>query len=387
MADFDHTEQTNLSSDEERKDGSLGFSASTKLLEKRKEMMEIQNSLQQKRNEFQSRMEMVKKKEKDLLMKKQDLTENVKELDKFIGDNIIKKKRADQKKDIEQAERLKSEEEIQKCRQRIKMKEQEREYKENQLKNYYLRYQQFLQKVVQSRGEDSNPEDVKKVIDRYDTLSEKNKELVEEKNKFSKKLQREKNRLIEEKEAMKDKKVKLNHTISKLGKKLEMLIDERGKMETNFELQSSTATRDRRQIGQIEMAINNLYNRITTQGGSRIQRRCKLTVVNEQKGPNVGKTTMEVTVESYKRFSNMEVLMKMLKSISATVDDYVSCSEHIKKMNEKDREAVKKQKTWTMNSAIDRDVAKIVITIEVGIDAGTDWCSLCLISTWVMIKN
>ncbi|KAG2382939.1 hypothetical protein C9374_004906 [Naegleria lovaniensis] len=335
------------------------FSASTKLLEKRKEMMDVQGLLEQKRNEYSTRMDLIKKKEKHLLTKKQELTENVKELDKFIGDNIIKKKRADQKKDMEQSERLKSEKTILECRNQIKELEKEKERKEHQLNTNYIKYQQFLQKVVQFRGEDINPEDVEKVIDRYMTLKEKNEELSNEKSKFSLKLAREKNKLMEEKEAMKNKKVKLNHMISKLGKQLEMLVDERNKLDSHFDLKSSTATRDKRQFGQIEMAINNLYNRVTTTGGSRIPRHCKITVtntqaLNEMYGSNVimtklltgsGNGAAEVTIESYKRFNNMEVLMKMMKVIGDCLSDYSLLVDHLRKMPEKEREAHKKQKT------------------------------------------
>lgn len=335
------------------------FSASTKLLEKRKEMMDVQSLLEQKRNEYSARMDLIKKKEKHLLTKKQELTENVKELDKFIGDNIIKKKRADQKKEMEQSERLKSEKTILECRNQIKELEKEKERKEHQLNTYYIKYQQFLQKVVQFRGEDINPEDVEKVIDRYMTLKEKNEELSNEKTKFSLKLAREKNRLMEEKETMKNKKVKLNHMISKLGKQLEMLVDERNKLDSHFDLKSFTATRDKRQLGQIEMAINNLYNRVTTNGGSRIPRHCKVTVTNthdlgEMYGSNVimtklltgsGNGAAEVTIESYKRFNSMEVLLKMLKVIGDCLSDYSLLVDHLKKMPEKERETHKKQKT------------------------------------------
>ncbi|EFC47715.1 hypothetical protein NAEGRDRAFT_46913 [Naegleria gruberi] len=346
---LERKEETGEDDSEKEEDNINSFSASTKLLEKRKEMMEVQSLLQQKRTEYLARMDAIKKKEKGLLGKKQELTENVKELDKFIGDNIIKKKRADQKKDIEQGERIKSEGKITDAKNDIDKLEKEKQFKESLLINHYIKYQQFLQKVVQFRGDDINPEDVEKVIDRYETLSEKNRELQAKKAKYSMKFTREKIRINEEKEMMKDKKVKLNHMISKLGKKLELMSDERGKITSKYDVMSTSQTKDRRQLGQIEMAINNVYNRVTTNGGSRIPRRCKISMSNNDFSGSSSKistgSTHEVTVESYKRFNNMEILMKMLKVIGDCLSDYMAFAEMIKKMPEKDKEINRKQKT------------------------------------------
>ena len=61
------------------------FTAATRLLEKRREMLEVHNTLKSKRDEFQERLRTIKEKEASLSHKRNELTDNIIELDKFIG--------------------------------------------------------------------------------------------------------------------------------------------------------------------------------------------------------------------------------------------------------------------------------------------------------------
>lgn len=64
--------------------GNTAFSAATKLLEKRKEMLNVQTALQEKRLEFHSRLQQIKDRERQLASQRNELTDNIIELDKFI---------------------------------------------------------------------------------------------------------------------------------------------------------------------------------------------------------------------------------------------------------------------------------------------------------------
>lgn|SRR5690606_32071949 len=65
-------------------DGLSSFTEATKLLEKRKEMVEVQNQLEAKREEIAQRLELIKKKEKSLEEKRNALTDDLIQLDKSI---------------------------------------------------------------------------------------------------------------------------------------------------------------------------------------------------------------------------------------------------------------------------------------------------------------
>jgi hypothetical protein len=66
-------------------DSISSFTAATRLLEKRKEMLEVQSTLRSKRDEYGERMDKIKSKESHLSSKRIELTENIIQLDKFIA--------------------------------------------------------------------------------------------------------------------------------------------------------------------------------------------------------------------------------------------------------------------------------------------------------------
>jgi chromosome segregation ATPase len=89
-------------------------SQSTLLLQKLKEMAEVQQQLDRKKEEFRSRMQRCQEKEVALASRQEDIKEQVQKFDKFLKDNDAKRVRADRKvqeerKAAEQKEREKQE--------------------------------------------------------------------------------------------------------------------------------------------------------------------------------------------------------------------------------------------------------------------------------------
>ena len=72
-------------------------SQSTLLLQKKKEMQEVQQQLDRKKEEFRSRMQRCQEKEVDLAARQEDIKEQVRKFDKFLKDNDAKRVRADRK--------------------------------------------------------------------------------------------------------------------------------------------------------------------------------------------------------------------------------------------------------------------------------------------------
>src|SRR5690348_3225599 len=78
-----------VSTDLPEEDSVSSFNAATRLLEKRKEMLEVQHTLRSKRDEYGERLDKIRKKERNLSNKRLELTENIIQLDKFIAVNIF----------------------------------------------------------------------------------------------------------------------------------------------------------------------------------------------------------------------------------------------------------------------------------------------------------
>lgn len=69
---------------EDSGDGEGNMYASTKLLEKRKEMLQVENMIEIKQQEFEAQMDKIREKEKVVLQQRNELTENIISLDKYI---------------------------------------------------------------------------------------------------------------------------------------------------------------------------------------------------------------------------------------------------------------------------------------------------------------
>ena len=87
-------------------------SQSTLLLQKKKEMAEVQQQLDRKKEEFMQRMQRCHEKEVDLAAKQEHIKEQVRKFDKFLKDNDAKRVRASRK--AAEEEKLREQKEIEK---------------------------------------------------------------------------------------------------------------------------------------------------------------------------------------------------------------------------------------------------------------------------------
>jgi uncharacterized coiled-coil DUF342 family protein len=76
---------TAMNHTQQEDDSVNSFTAATRLLEKRREMLEVQQTLRSKRDEYNERLDKIKNKEDNLTHKRVELTENIIQLDKFIA--------------------------------------------------------------------------------------------------------------------------------------------------------------------------------------------------------------------------------------------------------------------------------------------------------------
>eukprot|EP00966_Prymnesium_polylepis_P142825 3297789-Prymnesium_polylepis.1 len=118
-------------------------SQSTLLLQKKKEMAEVQQQLDRKKEEFRQRMQRCQEKEVDLAAKQEHIKEQVRKFDKFLKDNDAKRVRASRK--AAEEEKLREQKEIEKL-ELMKQLDKQLE-KKNELQEELSRkavYQEFL---------------------------------------------------------------------------------------------------------------------------------------------------------------------------------------------------------------------------------------------------
>jgi septal ring factor EnvC (AmiA/AmiB activator) len=227
------------------------FTAATRLLEKRKEMLEIQGTLKAKRDEFQDRLKKIKRKERQLSEKRNELTDNIIELDKFIGDNEIKRTRADQKQKKEEEDKMKGEDTIKLLKLDIERQKRKRAALAEKVKRD-SKYHNYLKQVAILRGGE-DPENVEAIIKRYGTLEDSRNKLSKQIDRMKSSLSEMKRKAKEDNENWKKSTIELNHIIFTHGKTLEFLQKENNSNRKKAESTQMTDNELQVTLGKIDM--------------------------------------------------------------------------------------------------------------------------------------
>lgn len=142
-------------------------SSATRLLEKRRQMFEVQEALESQIEEFKRKHITFVRREETLRKKDQDLQEALVRFNKPLQENDTKIQRAKKKREDEIRLATQKDQEILKLRQAVESLQMEQTRIKAQL-NTELQYERFLESVVQaSAGTYSDPLDILK---RHETL-------------------------------------------------------------------------------------------------------------------------------------------------------------------------------------------------------------------------
>eukprot|EP00761_Pharyngomonas_kirbyi_P013719 gb/GECH01013748.1/.p1 GENE.gb/GECH01013748.1/~~gb/GECH01013748.1/.p1 ORF type:complete len:364 (+),score=104.18 gb/GECH01013748.1/:1-1092(+) len=246
-------------------------SAATRLLKKRKEILEEQSILDEKREEYKEKMEKIKEKENRLQKKRTELTNNLVTLEKFIKENEIKKTRSETKTREEEKVRKKTQNEVAQKTSKIKKLENDNENLKRSLHEKYLQYYYFLQKVMSARGiQDDAPEDVTPIINRYQTLYANNKELEERMKELGDQCDTQMNQINKYKEKMTSKLFYHNYNLGVLQRKLDETREATAKVQRQQDSQIKASADVFATLNSIKMACENMYEQCIK--SSEIQR-------------------------------------------------------------------------------------------------------------------
>eukprot|EP01116_Phalansterium_solitarium_P011485 TRINITY_DN2717_c0_g1_i2.p1 TRINITY_DN2717_c0_g1~~TRINITY_DN2717_c0_g1_i2.p1 ORF type:complete len:256 (-),score=65.16 TRINITY_DN2717_c0_g1_i2:385-1152(-) len=140
---------------------------STRLLEKRKEQLEVQQALDDRKLESKKAEDAMRQRENDLKRREKELLEELTKYNKFLNDNDAKrvdaeKKLVENKKFLDQKD-----DEISHLRQYLEQVKREHEEKKRVL-DAHRKYQKFFRHVLEKTDE---YREVKALIERFNTLS------------------------------------------------------------------------------------------------------------------------------------------------------------------------------------------------------------------------
>ena len=149
-------------------------SPATRLLEKRRQMFEVQEALDAQKEEFQRREATFKRREEMLKKKDLELQESLIKFNKFLQENDSKRSRAEKKEKDEVKQRLVKEQEMTKLNEALKTQQEQRRVMTIAL-DKMMKHQNFLESVLEATEE--FPE-ITDLLSRYETLDAAHSDLI-----------------------------------------------------------------------------------------------------------------------------------------------------------------------------------------------------------------
>ncbi|KAK1938254.1 Cilia- and flagella-associated protein 73 [Phytophthora citrophthora] len=236
-------------------------SPATRLLEKRRQMFEVQEALDAQKDEFARREDAFHRREEGLRKKDLELQESLIKFNKFLQENESKRNRAVKRASDEVKQRMSKEQEVARLQTQLTALQKESDALGAQVR-HHLKYTRYLELVQEAVPEDY-PE-ASDLVNRYHTLRETNRDLS--RNQITHEEESESKRLefaAFQKERANEI-LTFNNRIAALQRALEReeLLGVRLQHETDATMRATT--QKTLALGQIFMAIGNLLQRCTS---------------------------------------------------------------------------------------------------------------------------
>jgi len=254
----------------------------TRLLEKRKQMLQVQEALDAQKEEYARKEELFKRREENLRKKDLELQEALVLFNKFLKENESKRRRAEARASEELKKRLKWEKQIQVHRATVAALRE----KCNKLKTAVARnekYEKFLEKTQDQYA--AHFEEIASIIARYATLKATNSEMISIQESLLAKNERLRIEFGEYKKKQYTTALSLNNDVASLSRQLEEAIRKTNEVEEWMIQREKEESDEQRIATQIVLATDNLYTRckrvlsgIRRPGATRLSSKQKSTM-------------------------------------------------------------------------------------------------------------
>lgn len=240
-------------------------SSATKLLEKRREMYELQEALQKDKEKFHEKETQFKKTEEQLRNKDEEFHKKICEYYMMTfekkqsdahqnNDKIDTETRNKKRMESEISELNKKNEELKKDLQKLKI-----------IQDKLKSYETFLNQVKAKHPE--NFSDIEKVIEKYNILKEKHDEIDNETRDAQRKKETEKKDFRDKKSLLEVRINKIVTNIQNLQNQLKNLKEEKKNLENEVSLMETNSNTVVSSLEMILLAIDNIYNKCSADKG------------------------------------------------------------------------------------------------------------------------
>lgn len=229
----------------------------TRLLEKRRQMFEVQENLEAQKQEFHVKEEGFKRREETLKKKDLDLQESLIRFSKFLQENDSKRSRAEKKAADEIKTRLQKEGEIEELAETLRSLKIER-VDTSQIVEKNLSYTKFLESVLDIADE---YHEIPDLLMRHATLEATNKDLRDADRNYLDMIERSRAELQTYTKEKLDEVLNLNNEIARLKKVLETA--ERAVVDLAEDRDAALQAASQKTLdhGHVCMATDNLFLR------------------------------------------------------------------------------------------------------------------------------
>ncbi|XP_015280779.1 PREDICTED: coiled-coil domain-containing protein 42B [Gekko japonicus] len=228
------------------------------LLEKRRELAEVEQALSAQKEEFQMKMERLQHRQQELESKEKQLKEAVLKFDKFLKDSDAKRSRALRKAEEEQQQAAQRGVEVEHLRQEtarlLSLKE-----KLQQRLEAHKAFPEYLQKVVDKAEQF---QEIPELISRFQTLIATQAKLIQRELVNREAMEEEHARLQKYVEESSNQILRQNNQIAQLQAQLEQAQIRVHEGESVWNRIQNTAAEKTLEVGQIKLAALNLFQMV-----------------------------------------------------------------------------------------------------------------------------
>ncbi|KAG2433119.1 hypothetical protein HYH02_012821 [Chlamydomonas schloesseri] len=232
-------------------------SPATRLLEKRRQMFEVQEALEAQKQDFNRKEEVFKRREEALKLKDLELQESLIRFSKFLQENDSKRARAEKKANDEVKARIQKEKEIEQLTEVLEELKSEKERILEVLEKN-MRYQHYLESVLEVADE---YQEVADLLLRHATLSATNADLKDHQRKCSELAEKVRTELQIYVKQKTDEILNLNNQVAKLKTELEGYEAEAMVQEAKKDSSLQIASQRTLEYGQVVLSADNIFNR------------------------------------------------------------------------------------------------------------------------------
>lgn len=299
-------------------------SPATRLLEKRRQMYEVQDALDSQKARFSREEEQFRKKEEQLRAKDLSLQHQLVRFNKFLQDNEAKRRRAETRAAEEAAQIRQKEDEIRELeRQLDHCRSQCGELEEEVTAN--MKYEEFLEKVKDTSDE---WHEIMDLVTRFETLESANKDLIEVQTVSNDRIENLRKEFADYRRRAEMNMLEMNNHVAELSGELDESQKERQHLEHKVEEATHEDSKHSLYFGQILMSVENLFLRCTTKR-KNIQHATTPIIDENEAAKSKEEEGQEVNKDSFRRkkakaIRELNVILNYLK-------DFKEITEAIKR--------------------------------------------------------